>query len=126
MEKSKLGNRLRLLRKAKGMTLDDVSKETILSLSYISDLECGRTRPSLKTLTNLADVYGVSVPNLLRDTEFDNGLGGDTACDMQIAQVYSHAATELDKLSYLFAELAGEHWEKVPAARKRRITPDNR
>jgi XRE family transcriptional regulator, regulator of sulfur utilization len=60
-----LGEKLRVLRKARKLTLLDVSREVDLSVSFLSDLERGRTRPSLDTLEKLASYYKVSVTELL-------------------------------------------------------------
>jgi len=71
----KLGNELRRLRKSRRLTLANVGKETGLSVSFLSDVERGRTKPSLDTLEKLAACYGVSVNDILLDTEF--GSSGD-------------------------------------------------
>ncbi len=66
----KLGSELRRLRKSRRLTLANVAKETELSVSFLSDVERGRTKPSLDTLEKLAACYGVSVNDILLDTEF--------------------------------------------------------
>lgn len=48
---------LRAMRKARGLTLREVSELSALSVSFLSDLEHGRTRPSLDTLERLATAY---------------------------------------------------------------------
>lgn len=66
----KLGSKLRRFRKSRRLTLANVGEETGLSVSFLSDVERGRTKPSLDTLEKLADFYGVSVNEVLLDTEF--------------------------------------------------------
>lgn len=66
----KLGSELRRLRKSRRLTLANVGEETGLSVSFLSDVERGRTKPSLDTLEKLADFYGVSVSEILLGTEF--------------------------------------------------------
>ena len=61
-----LGERLRWLRKRRGNTLDCLAFVAGISLSYLSDLERGRTLPSLAMLSRLAEVYGISASELLR------------------------------------------------------------
>ena len=61
-----LGARLRQLRKARGYTLLDVGAKTGLSVSFLSDVERGRTKPSLDTLEKLASTYGCAVSELLQ------------------------------------------------------------
>ena len=65
----KLGEILRSLRKGThGQTLVQVSETTGLSVSFLSDVERGRTNPSLETLEKLARYYGTSVEYLLKET----------------------------------------------------------
>lgn len=65
----KLGRELRHLRKSQRLTLVEVSSETKLSVSYLSDIERGRTKPSLTTLEKLAACYRVSVNDILEETD---------------------------------------------------------
>ena len=60
-----LGNRLRTLRKERRYTLADVSKRTGLSVSFLSDAERGRTKPSLDTLEKLAECYEMAANEIL-------------------------------------------------------------
>jgi len=64
-----LGARLRQLRKANGWTLANVAARTGLSVSFLSDIERGRTSPSLDTLEKLAGVYGLPMSQVLRVEE---------------------------------------------------------
>jgi len=66
----KLGSELRRLRKSRRLTLAKVGDATQLSVSFLSDVERGRTKPSLDTLEKLAACYQVSVNDILMDTEF--------------------------------------------------------
>jgi XRE family transcriptional regulator, regulator of sulfur utilization len=66
----KLHERLRELRQERGQRLKDVSEIAGISIPYLSDLERGRTNPSLETLQTLAGSYGISVHDLLEPVEF--------------------------------------------------------
>jgi XRE family transcriptional regulator, regulator of sulfur utilization len=61
----KLGERLRELRQQRGLTLLQLFHETSLSVSYLSDLERGRTNPSIDTLTCIAKGYRISIGELV-------------------------------------------------------------
>ena len=65
-----LGQRIRELRKRKGETLKETSKSTEISVSYLSDIERGRTNPSLQTLEGLSNHFGITVADLLSGVEF--------------------------------------------------------
>jgi len=59
--RTSLGSKLRNMRKARNLTLSNVSETTGLSLSFLSDIERGRTLPSLKTLARIAEALDVTV-----------------------------------------------------------------
>ena len=65
---SRLGDKLRELRKQKNMTLDQLSKLAGLSKSYLWELENRDSRrPSAEKLTALADVLGVTMAFLIEE-----------------------------------------------------------
>lgn len=65
----KLGERLRELRQHVGVTLLQVSQETKLSVSYLSDVERGRTIPSLETLEKLATYFNMPLGQLMASVD---------------------------------------------------------
>lgn len=56
-----LGTRLRQYRKRNRLTLAQVATRTGLSLSYISDIEHGRSGGSLRALGQLCAAYGTTL-----------------------------------------------------------------
>ncbi|MHA7208333.1 helix-turn-helix domain-containing protein [Arthrobacter sp. MDT1-65] len=60
-----LGRRVRHLRKAKGMTLDDLGAVVGTAASQLSLLENGRREPKLGMLQGLAGALGVTIDELL-------------------------------------------------------------
>ena len=60
-----VGPRLRVLRKARGVTLAQVSEATGVSLSTLSRLESGHRRPTLELLLPLAREYRVPLDELV-------------------------------------------------------------
>lgn len=65
-----LNERLRELRTERGLRLRDIAGQAGISVPYLSDLERGRTTPSLETLGALAAAYGITVHDLLTGVEF--------------------------------------------------------
>jgi XRE family transcriptional regulator, regulator of sulfur utilization len=53
-----IGGAFRQMRESAGLTLREASERSRLSVSYISEVERGRTMPSLDTIARLAAVYG--------------------------------------------------------------------
>lgn len=68
-----LHERLRELRNERGLRLKDIAENAGISVPYLSDLERGRTNPSLETLQTLAGAYGITVHDLLEGVEFYGG-----------------------------------------------------
>ena len=68
----KLGERLRLIRKDRQLTLKDLSKRADLSVPYLSDMERGVVNPSIETLRKVAKAYNMTVQDLFTGVE---GLG---------------------------------------------------
>ncbi len=60
---------LRTIRRRQKRTLAQVAEQTGLSISYLSDLEHGRTQPSMRTLHNLARCLAVGPAALLDGLE---------------------------------------------------------
>lgn len=52
---------LRTLRTEHHLTLADLSRDCGLSISYLSDIEVGRTVPSLETLDKILQSYGLTI-----------------------------------------------------------------
>lgn len=63
----KLGNKIRLLRKKKGWTIEDLAFEADLNRNYIGDLERGLRNPTLKVLEKVAKAFEISIQELLAD-----------------------------------------------------------
>jgi transcriptional regulator with XRE-family HTH domain len=59
-----IGERLRKLRKAKGMTQEQVAAYLNAAKSTVSQYENNVNEPDLKTLVKLADLFGVTVDYL--------------------------------------------------------------
>jgi len=63
-----LGEKVRLLRGARGWKQKDLQERTQISQRYLSALEHGHVDPSLTTLHRLADGLGISVAMLVQNT----------------------------------------------------------
>lgn len=67
-----LGKRIRKERQKRQLTLEQFSKKTGLSKSFLSQIERGNTEPSITSLKKIAAQFGFSVVNL-----FPNGNGSE-------------------------------------------------
>jgi len=66
----KLQDRLKEVRTTHDLTLKELANRTGLSVSYLSDIERGRTNPSLSTLESLAIALEMTVIDLLTGVDF--------------------------------------------------------
>ncbi|MGV3571502.1 MAG: helix-turn-helix domain-containing protein [Ramlibacter sp.] len=63
-----LGARLRQLRRAKGLTLEDLARAVDVDKAHISRIENDLKTPSIATLAQMAKALGVSMGHLLGET----------------------------------------------------------
>lgn len=66
---SKLHERLRHLRTVNKMTQAEVAEQLHITRQTISSYESGRTEPDVETLRRLAEIYGVTLEELLNTEE---------------------------------------------------------
>jgi transcriptional regulator with XRE-family HTH domain len=63
-----IGDRIRGMRIAKGLSIEDVSKQSGISETIISGIEGHMTSPPLGNLVSLAKVFGISVGDFFGDS----------------------------------------------------------
>ena len=66
MDMIKTGDFLRSLRKAKGLTQEDVATRLMLSPKTISRWESGLGLPDISIITDVATLYDVTVDEILK------------------------------------------------------------
>ena len=66
-----LGDKLKAIRKAKGLSLKQLSKDTNeqVSVSFLSDIENGRSNPSIDSLKIIATTLNAPVSYFIDDSE---------------------------------------------------------
>ena len=65
-EAEKLGQNLKRIRTEKGISQGDIVKATGIDKALISNVENGKTNPTLATIAKLAKAIGVSVGELMK------------------------------------------------------------
>ena len=66
----RFGEKLRILRTQRGLTLRQLSELLDVGYSYIGKMERGERLPNVTMLVKIADLFDVSLDKLIRD-EFD-------------------------------------------------------
>lgn len=69
-----LGSKVRSLREAQGLTLEELANRTRLSKSMLSLIERGKSSPSIGTLVAISSVFGVQLPELLGKPTRDHNI----------------------------------------------------
>ncbi|UFU06723.1 cupin domain-containing protein [Ruania halotolerans] len=64
-----IGDRLRVLRRARSLTLRSLAERTGLSVALLSQIENGKTDPSVETLRKLAKVFDSDLADLFREPD---------------------------------------------------------
>jgi len=64
----RFGEKLRTLRKRRGMTLRELASALATSSGYISGLESGHRKPSLELGERIAELFNVSLDQLAKDS----------------------------------------------------------
>lgn len=59
------GNRIKIVRKERGLTLDDLAEKTGLSVSYVQRMENGERNLSMKNLNKIAGALEVAPAELI-------------------------------------------------------------
>ena len=65
-EAEKLGRNLKRIRTEKDITQSDIARLLGVSRGFVSNLEKGKTNPTLATITKLAGAIGVTTDELLK------------------------------------------------------------
>ena len=60
----KFGARIKKIRKAKGMTQEQLTEKARIDFSFMNRIESGKKNPSLKTIAKLARALGVKLSEL--------------------------------------------------------------
>lgn len=71
-----IGEDIRALRKARGLTLQDLASAVGRSLGWLSQVERGQAEPSVRDLGRIADVFGINISFFFRSASRDEGERG--------------------------------------------------
>ena len=70
-----LGAKLRLARRQAGLSLRELARQLSVSPSFLSQMENGKSQPSVATLYSIAQVLGVSIDDLFHADDPDDEDG---------------------------------------------------
>ena len=67
MDQIKIGTFLKTLRKEKNLTQDQLAEQLGVSNRTVSRWETGTNMPDISLLVEIAELYGVSIPELIKE-----------------------------------------------------------
>jgi len=62
-----LGKKIKILRENANLTQEQLAEKTGLSIDFIGKIEVNLKYPSIKTLLKFAEVFEISISDLLKD-----------------------------------------------------------
>lgn len=74
MEKEEIGKKIRILRKTRGLTQQQLADKLNVKRATVSNYEIGRRSPHIKELEDIAEALGVNLDYF--------GFGGSAAVDL--------------------------------------------
>lgn len=74
MEKEEIGRKIRILRKTRGLTQEQLAEKLNVKRATISNYEIGRRSPHIKELEEISEALGVNLEYF--------GFGGSAAVDL--------------------------------------------
>lgn len=86
------GERLRTLRRERGLTQEEVAMRADITTSYYGQLERGTANPTVGMLEKICCVMGISISDIF--SEADTNLFGIDALSMQILHQLSDKTDE--------------------------------
>jgi transcriptional regulator with XRE-family HTH domain len=121
-DSAQVGQRLRSAREQQGLSLREVARRLDISASALSQIETGKSRPSVKTLYAIVSELGLSMDELFANpeakpggpsasgtalAEASNGGSGEASASPIVQRADSRSSLELD---------SGVTWDRLTAA----------
>jgi transcriptional regulator with XRE-family HTH domain len=69
MSNLRIGRKIKRIRKSRGLTLEELANASQLTKGFLSQLERDKTAPSVATLKQLLDVFGIELHEFFKDLE---------------------------------------------------------
>ncbi|MBR7117530.1 MAG: helix-turn-helix transcriptional regulator [Clostridia bacterium] len=104
MDKLTMGDRIREIRKKRGMTQEQLAEKIDVTLEYVSQIERGLKMPSMQVFVKLVEVLDVSADYLLRDSVSTRNLYGDKQLGARLERLTPKQRVALEALIDTYIE----------------------
>ncbi len=101
----KIGQQIRKLRKAHGLSQEELAEKVNISITHMSHIETGNTKLSLPVFLDIAEALEVSTDDLLGQSEYDTS-----------SKAFAEIAKVLDRCSAREAKIISEIVKSTKAA----------
>jgi len=102
-----LGRRIRIIRKAKGWTQEQLGSKADISYKFIGEIERGQQNPSFDTLVKIADALEIELFDLFR---FEQGITNRKDIEARLTKIIKEISDE--DLRQVFFVLKGIYPQK--------------
>lgn len=99
-----MGDRIREIRKKRGMTQEQLAEKIDVTLEYVSQIERGLKMPSMQVFVKLVEVLDVSADYLLRDSVSTRNLYGDKQLGARLERLTPKQRVALEALIDTYIE----------------------
>lgn len=106
---NQVGNNLKKLRKAKGITQEQLAEQLNVTRQAVSSWENGINQPDVETLTRLAEYFGVTVEELIYGKK--EGQAGRSASVIEVGKSSSQAGIGFG--AALAMVISYTHWQSI-------------
>ncbi len=89
---TKIGDRLRNLRKARGLTLQELSKTTGVAIGSLSRIENNKMTGTIQSHAALCETLGIALPDLYKEVDIDTENLVEAMTCQESVEVYVHNA----------------------------------
>lgn len=97
MDQIKIGRFLKELRKAKGMTQEQLAEKLNVSSRTVSRWETGNNMPDISMLVEIADFYGVSIPEIIYGERKSENMDQETRETAVAMAEYGQNTVKIEK-----------------------------
>ena len=104
MDRLTMGDRIKEIRKKRGLTQEQLAEKVDITLEYISQIERGLKIPSMQVFIKLVEVLDVSADYLLRDAVSTRNLYGDKQIGRKLEKLTPKQRVALEALMDTYIE----------------------
>lgn len=94
MDQIRIGRFLKELRKEKGLTQEQTAERLNVSGRTISRWETGKNMPDISLLTEIAELYGVSIPEIISGERKSENMNEEVKETAEVMASYANAEKE--------------------------------